>query len=288
MASEDDTNREKPEGDAAEQVEALLKAGTSMGGARPKATVEHDRALWLAKFKERDDRWNNPRVEHAMMTLARKCGIHAADTKVITIAGHDVLLVKRFDRQQTEDGYLRSRMVSAMTILKADERDRSNWSYLLLADELRKTSANKGDLTELFKRVVFNALISNTDDHARNHALIASGGKWGLSPVYDLTPYPQTSVSKRNLAMSCGEFGTYANKANLLSKCGRFFLSTEDANTIIDQMTEVVRSQWHLTARACGVSEDDCKRIENAFVYEGFHYDAQQMDSYQSMSRMSW
>lgn len=136
-----------------------MRAGTSMGGARPKATVEDEGALWLAKFPHRDDRWNNPRVEHAMLTLARECSISCAESRMTTIADKDVLLVKPFDRHKAETGYLRSRMVSALTLLDADDTQetadkRQKWSYLLLADEIRRATSGSQtkDLPELFRR----------------------------------------------------------------------------------------------------------------------------------------
>jgi serine/threonine-protein kinase HipA len=93
----------------------LLK--TSMGGARPKAVVEDQEALWLAKFNRPDDRWNFARVEHAMLILARSCGLTTAESRLVTVGGRDVLLVKRFDREKVKEGYLRSRMVSGLTLL---------------------------------------------------------------------------------------------------------------------------------------------------------------------------
>src|ERR1700680_570794 len=96
VAGERDPEAPKPAGADAEQAEALLRAGTSMGGARPKATVEDDDALWLAKFTHRDDRWNNPRVEHAMLALARDCGISCAESRITTVGDRDVLLGERF------------------------------------------------------------------------------------------------------------------------------------------------------------------------------------------------
>ena len=104
-----------PKGSDAEQVEKLMLLGTSMGGARPKAVVEDRSGLWVAKFNKPQDKWNNARVEHAMLTLARLCGIFAAESKVVVVGDRDVLLVKRFDREKAKGGYTRSRMVSAMT-----------------------------------------------------------------------------------------------------------------------------------------------------------------------------
>jgi serine/threonine-protein kinase HipA len=108
-------NNDMPDGDAEEQVKSLLLLGTSMGGARPKAVVEDEGGLWLAKFGRPDDRWNNARVERAMLVLARQCGIVAAESRIETIGDRDVLLVRRFDRDKAPGGYRRARMVSGLT-----------------------------------------------------------------------------------------------------------------------------------------------------------------------------
>lgn len=280
VAAEKDPDAPKPAGADAEQAEALLNAGTSMGGARPKATVEDDNSLWLAKFTHRDDRWNNPRVEHAMLTLARDCGISCAESQLTMVGDRDVLLVKRFDRHKTERGYLRSRMASALTLVDADDSPndadkRGKWSYLLLADEIRRaaTASQGKDLPELFRRVCFNALISNTDDHPRNHAVIAKDAAWSLSPAYDLTPNPMIAMDRRDLAMAFGDWGRYANRTNLLSQCERFLVSKEEATTIINSMIDAISASWYPTTRKAGVSERDCELIRSAFVYEGFGYD---------------
>ena len=280
VAAEKDPDAPKPAGADAEQAEALLNAGTSMGGARPKATVEDDNSLWLAKFTHRDDRWNNPRVEHAMLTLARDCGISCAESQLTTVGDRDVLLVKRFDRHKTEQGYLRSRMASALTLVDADDSPndadkRGKWSYLLLADEIRRaaTASQGKDLPELFRRVCFNALISNTDDHPRNHAIIAKDAAWSLSPAYDLTPNPMIAMERRDLAMAFGDWGRYANRTNLLSQCERFLISNAEATIIINSMIDAISASWYPTTRKAGVSERDCELIRSAFVYEGFGYD---------------
>ncbi len=256
-----------------EQMLELLQPGTSMGGARPKNVVEDPEGLWLAKFPDRSDKWNNARVEGAMLALAQECGLRVARHRIEHVAGKDVLLVQRFDRTLTADGYLRHRMVSGLTALGAEDShgDRSKWSYLLLADELRRRSARPAqDLEELFRRMVFNALISNTDDHPRNHALIAPTDKWELSPAYDLTPNPLTSVEKRDLAMTCGIYNRYANRANLLSQHGQFKLSLEHAVAIVNQLQQVVAARWHATLRQQGTTPADCDKLAGAFNYAGF------------------
>ena len=258
----------------------LLQAGTSMGGARPKATVEDEDGLWLAKFTHPDDRWNNPRVEHAMLTLARSCGLTCAESKLTKVGERDVILVKRFDRHKTDKGYRRCRMVSALTLIDAEDTadtpdKRDKWSYLLLADEIRRANTDNQarDLPELFRRVCFNALISNTDDHPRNHAVIATDAEWSLSPAYDLTPNPMIALGRRDLAMAFGDWGRYANRTNLLSQCERFLISKEEGARILDEMAAAVGGGWYGAARQAGVTERDCELIRSAFAYEGFGYD---------------
>lgn len=257
----------------AQQVEELMLLGTSMGGARPKTVVEDDEGLWLAKFNQVDDRWNHARVEHSMLILAQACGIRVAQSKIVTIGGRDVMLVKRFDRKKTNKGYQRFRMISGLTLLQAEESstERSKWSYILLAEELRKVCTDPaGNAAELFRRMCFNALISNTDDHPRNHAIIACGQEWGLSPAYDITPSMPVSIERRDLALICGDQGRFANAKNLLSQCQRFHLTPEEAGQIMATMEKCVGAEWYKTARAQGVTENDCGQISGAFVYPGF------------------
>lgn len=256
------------------QVEQLLLAGgTSLGGARPKATVEDGNSLWLAKFPRPDDRWNQPKVEYATLQLAKSCGIQIPDCRVERVGERDVLLVRRFDREHAGDGYLRHRMVSALTLLQSDDSaaDRARWSYLLLADELRRASSHPADdLRELFTRLCFNAAVSNTDDHPRNHALLARGSTWRLSPAYDLTPGTMRTETERFLAMDCGrDSSRWANRTVILSSAGRFLLSPQQAELIFDRVYAVVSSEWRRCYRQAGVSEKDCERLSGAFVYGG-------------------
>lgn len=277
QAAADAVINDEPEiaGSAAGHVDDLLLPGTSMGGARPKAVVEHEHNLWLAKFTRQDDRWNQPRVEHGLLKLAQACNLTVADSKVTNVAGRDVLLVRRFDRDPTTSGYRRHRMVSALTLLQIDDSPmaRTDWSYILLADEIRRVSAApEADLRELFGRMCFNAAVSNLDDHPRNHAVLAKEQDWRLSPAFDLTPAPVISIDRRDLAMTCGQFGRYANRENLLSMHGRFLLSHTEAAALLDRTVETIRSQWHPTMRQTGVSEADCEAVAGAFLYAGFFY----------------
>ncbi len=259
-----------PPGSAADQAEELLLlGGTAMGGARPKAVVEDDGALWIAKFARADDRYNQPRCEHASLELARACGIEVADSRLATVANRDVLLVRRFDRDPMEEGYRRHRMASAVTLLRIDDSVsvREGWSYLLLADEVRRASAApERDLRELYRRMIFNAAISNLDDHPRNHAVLAKDAGWRLSPAYDLTPFPVVS-QERSLALECGLHGRAATRVNLLSGHGRFLMSEEDAIGIFEGITSTVRAEWHNTFRRAGVPVRECELLSRAILH---------------------
>lgn len=248
-----------------------LDPGTSMGGARPKATIEHDNALWLGKFPERADRYNLQRIEYATLELARACGLNVCTARIEPIGGRDVLMLQRFDRQRTEEGtggYLRLGLVSGLTMLGSDDNplDRGKWSYLLLADNLRRWSEKpERDCVELFCRIVFNAAVTNIDDHPRNHAAIRSGRGWRLSPAYDLVPMPMISVDRRDLAMVVGSHGRAAGLYNIVSECARFGLAPEEAQQKIDAIVAVVQG-WRERFHACGVSAHDIDTITPAFL----------------------
>jgi len=249
-----------------------LEPGTSMGGARPKATIEDGNRLWVGKFPEKADRCNLQRVEFATLELARRCGIAACNARLESVGGRDVLMVERFDREFAEGGYLRFGLVSGLTLLDADDSylDRERWSYPLLADELRRWSEKPGeDRVELFRRIVFNAAVTNNDDHPRNHAVRRTARGWRLTPAYDLVPAPVVSLERRDLAMTIGTHGRTASVYNLLSQCERFGLTSEAARKEIEKMVATVQT-WRDHFRACGVSAKDIEYIAPAYLPDGF------------------
>ncbi len=263
-----------------EQIRNLLNPGTSLGGARPKTVIEDDGALWIAKFPQQGDRWNNAAIEAGMLALAAHCSIQVPAFRVESVGEESVLLVRRFDRRLIERndgtrGYVRHRMVSALTVLDAEESptDRANWSYVKFADEIQRWSKRaKSDRIELFRRIVFNALIANIDDHPRNHALIAPADSWFLAPAYDLTPNARQGMDGRRLAMDCGRFGRIARRDNLLSEADRFSLKPDEANTIIDEIAATIRTRWREEVLKHGGTSQDCAVVESAFQYPGFEY----------------
>ncbi len=265
------------------QIVDLLDPGSSLGGARPKNVVEDDDGLWIAKFPQRGDRWSNAPVEAAMLSLASRCGIRVPEARVERAGSESMLLVKRFDREpvaggDAHAGYLRHRMVSALTVLDASDAptDRRNWSYVLLADELQRWSSRpREDRAELFRRMVLNALICNVDDHPRNHAVVAPGREWRLAPAYDLTPNSRQGTEERRLAMECGLLGRLATRENLLSQSMRFGLRPHEANAMVDEMAQIVTRFWRADVLRLGGSERDCEVIGRAFSYPGFEYEAE-------------
>ncbi len=252
-----------------------LEPGTSMGGARPKATLEDDKRLWIGKFPEKADRCNLQRIEYATIELARRCGISACNARLEPIGGRDVLMVERFDRQHTEHGYLRFGLVSGLTLLDCDENylDRERWSYPLLADELRRWSEKPDeDRVELFRRIVFNAAVTNNDDHPRNHAVRRTTRGWRLTPAYDLVPAAVVSLERRDLAMTIGTYGRTASVYNLLSQPERFGLAPEAARREIEKVTATLKT-WREHFRACGVSAQDIDYIAPAFLPDCFFFE---------------
>lgn len=253
-----------------------LDPGTSMGGARPKATIEDAQSLWLGKFPARDDRFNLQRVEFATLDLARRCGLNVAQARLQAVGASDVLMVQRFDREHTNQGYLRFGLVSGLTVLDCGDShlDRERWSYPLLADNLRRWSDKpEADCTELFRRMVFNAAVTNNDDHPRNHALLHRQKGWRLSPAYDLVPSPVVSRERRDLALSIGDHGRTASIYNLISQAGRFGLSVADARAEINRLVDVVR-HWRESFFACGVSAKDIDHVAPAFLPECFFFES--------------
>ncbi len=263
-----------------EDLDRVLAPSSGMGGARPKTVVrDGDDQLWVAKFPSRGDRWNNAIVEAAFLSLAGECGIVVPETRIIELGGRKILLVKRFDQEPGHDGCIRRLFLSAHSLLGLGESvtDRLGWSYLDLAHLLRRiSSAPTRDATELFRRMVFNALVSNTDDHPRNHAVLGTDtGGWRLSPTYDLVPSNDRSLDNRNLAMTCGVIPgreRWVNRLNLVSGAQHFGLSEDDADTLITGVKKIVESRWEDHIRSHGGTAQDGRNIAHAIAYRGFEY----------------
>lgn len=251
------------------QLEDIFDAGSSMGGMRPKATVEDGSGkLWLAKFRSRNEQIDVPCIEAATMNLAKQAGLNAPIVKTETLEGKTVMLIERFDRNRQMGRIYREHMVSALTMLGCDESESKNKTYAEISDRIRAAGVAefiKQDQRELFGRMVFNILVSNDDDHLRNHAFLWQGDKrkWRLSPLYDVMPRA-TLAYERFLHLGVGPRGRLATLDNALAGCSRFGLSLGDANAVIDRIWRVVR-QWKTYFEGLGVPGREIENIAPAF-----------------------
>ena len=243
-----------------------LDHGTSIGGARPKATLRDGQRSLIAKFSSTTDRWAIVRAEWASLRLARRCGILTPETTVETVAGKDVLLVERFDRDPSPAGITRLQLLSALTLLDLDESEARLASYPLLAEILRRLARDgMSDARQLFRRMAFNILIGNTDDHAKNHAVFWDGRWLRLTPAYDLVPTMRAG-QEANQAMVVGALGRTSTLENVLSQCGRFGLLHSEASVILDEVDTTVAQYWIEEFTACGVPEAQIAQLDGRAV----------------------
>lgn len=216
----------------------LLVYGSSMGGARPKVTIELDGQQWIAKLSRRDDVFDQPRAEFASLRMAQDAGIPVPENQLRLIKGQAVLLVRRFDR----DGEHRAHYLSANALIAPDRMREGDVngpvSYLRLASVIQKVSQDaKADLRDLFRRMVFNIAIGNTDDHLKNHGFLHQGNdQYRLTPAFDLLPHPEQTAE---LALVVGDHGRAATFTNALSMCERFGVSKTEAANIIGEVVTV-------------------------------------------------
>ena len=255
-----------------------LEHGTSIGGARPKATLRDGRRALIAKFASTSDRWSIVRAEWACLKLARRCGIPTPKARVETVAGKDVLLVERFDRRAAAAGSagtgdasastsaLRYQLLSALTLLDLDDTEARLASYPQFAELLRRLAQDgAGDAQQLFRRMVFNLLIGNTDDHAKNHAAFWDGHWLRLTPAYDLVPTMRVG-QEADQAMAVGRFGRASTLANALSEAGRFGLLPAEAKSIVDEVEATLVKHWRAEFSRCGVPKMQIDRLADRGV----------------------
>lgn len=251
------------ETDTDEDLQLLFAPGSSLGGARPKASVrEKDGQLAIAKFPRKDDETSTVIWEAVALRLAHKAKIAVAVARVETVGKKPVLLLRRFDR----NGKRRIPFLSAMSMLSA--KDNESHSYLEIVDALRQHgAAPKADIEALWRRIVFSILISNTDDHLRNHGfLYHNSDGWLLSPAYDLNPVP-TDIKPRILTTAINEDDGTASLALAMSVANYFELDAARASEIAKQVGKAV-STWRNEAAHHGVGKSEIDRMASAFEHE--------------------
>ena len=241
----------------------LLAPGSSLGGARPKASVMAlDGTLWIAKFPSKYDDFNSGAWEMTVHDLAVMCGLNVPEAKAERFSKlGTTFLVKRFDR----DGKQRVHFASAMTMLgKQDGANASDGSsYLEIVSFLKANGAKpKRDLAELWKRIVFSMAVSNTDDHFRNHGFILSDQGWELAPLYDVNPdiygeYLSLNVDAKEAGI---DFELAINAAPYYGLCG------EEAAEAVDAVKNIVKNNWKSLAQKYGISRGETDRMAPAFM----------------------
>jgi len=251
------------EKDSDEDLQLLFAPGSSLGGARPKASVlEKDGHLAIAKFPRKDDEINTVVWEAVALILAKKAGIAVPESRVETVANKPVLVIRRFDR----DGPRRIPFLSAMSMLGS--KDNETRSYLEIVDAIRQHGAMpRADMEALWRRLVLNILISNTDDHLRNHGFLYEGPDgWRLSPAYDLNPMP-TDIKPRILSTAINEDDSTASMALAMEVAGYFELDANKARDIAAQVGIAV-SKWRAEAARQGLNKAEIDRMASAFEHE--------------------
>lgn len=242
----------------------LLKPGSSLGGARPKATVvDSKNELWIAKFPSKNDDMDIGAWEKVASDLARLCGLDVPESKIEKFSDiGSTFIVKRFDRK----GNKRVHFASAMTLLSktdgASFEDGS--SYLDILSFIRSNGSNPNeDTLELFKRIAFNMAISNTDDHLRNHAFIYNKTGWKLSPIFDVNPVPYGE----ELTLNINEYDNSISKETLIDSSYYYNLNKDEALKIVDNILLTVKENYEFLAKKYNISRSDIEYMRPAFSF---------------------
>jgi serine/threonine-protein kinase HipA len=251
-------------------LDAIFQGGSALGGARPKASIRDEQGiLWLAKFASASDAMDVPTIEAATLLLAKETGQCAPPVRTQSLSDRSVMLIQRFDRYWSEVGTeCRMGFVSGLTMLGCVESESPNKSYADLADAIRRychPSVIRRDNEELFRRMVFNILVTNDDDHLRNHGFVwdprLSG--WALSPLYDVMPRAAVA-DERYLQLGVGPQGRLADLDNALAAHAKFTLSQSKACEIMSNVWTVVR-EWRVYFDQYGVAEEQMDKVATAF-----------------------
>ena len=247
--------------ESAQDIQILLSPGSSLGGARPKASVmDRDDSLSIAKFPSANDKSDVIRWEAVALELAEKAGIRVPQRRLETIEGKSVLLLKRFDRISGQ----RVPFLSALSMVGGRFHEQEKYSYKNIADALAQYGASPNeDLAELWRRIVFTIMVNNTDDHLRNHGFLYERHRgWRLSPAYDINP----TTGPRVLSTAI-DYGNPTTDLNIARKVVEYFrLSKDQAEQIIREVSAAV-SHWESVAKRYGLSKDECSFMSSAFDY---------------------
>jgi len=245
----------------AKWLKQLLVPGSSLGGARPKASVyAPDGSLWIAKFPSKNDEWNTGAWEAVVHDLAALCGLNVPEAKPETFSNTgSTFLVKRFDRDIKQ----RIHFSSAMAMLgKTDGQGADGTSYLDIAYFIKSNSAKpKQDLEELWKRIVFNMAVSNTDDHLRNHGFLLTKHGWVLSPMYDVNP----DIYGNSLSLCVNENDSSISFELAIDTAKYYHINNNDAKNMVADIKKTVENNWRIIAEKYELSKGEISRMNPAF-----------------------
>ncbi len=226
------------------ELDLALFHGSSLGGARPKVSIEDQNKKYIAKFSTGSDIYNVVKAEFVAMRLAKEVGLNVAPVKITSAAGKDIILIERFDRIKVDAGWQRKSMLSALTLFGLDEMMARYASYEILAEIIRhKFTKPKETLEELFSRLVFNIQCGNTDDHARNHAAFWDGTDMSLTPAYDICPQGR-SGNEASQAMLISDDNRSSKLTTCLKTAHNFLLSENDAKVIFEKQKSIITERW--------------------------------------------
>jgi serine/threonine-protein kinase HipA len=268
-------------------LDQALNHGTSIGGARPKALIDHGTKKFIAKFSAANDTYSVVKAEFIAMKLATACGLNAASVSMTRAAHKDVLLIERFDRTHTRDGWTRYAMVSALTMLGLDEMMARYASYEDLAELIRHRFTDPKDtLKELYGRICFNVLCGNTDDHARNHAAFWDGRMLTLTPAYDICPQGRTGNEATQAMLIKGE-NRDSTLATCLAAAPDYHLKEAEAAALIEHQITTIAEHWPAVCDAAELSQVDRKlfagrQFLNSYALAGLDGHKALQDAYRS------
>jgi serine/threonine-protein kinase HipA len=258
-----------------QDLDNALLHGSSIGGARPKALIDDGAKKFIAKFSATNDTYSVVKAEFVAMRLAVRVGLNAAPVALQKAAGKDVLLVERFDRTRVKNGWRRRALVSALTLFGLDELQSRHAGYTDLADIIRaRFTEPRATLRELYARMVFNVLVGNTDDHARNQAAFWDGRHLALTPAYDICPQ-----SRNNPEANQAIYISDQDRRSQLEICRlaapRFLLNDDEARVIINGQVQTIREGWKAVCDEAGLSQVDRaflwrRQILNSYAFEDY------------------
>lgn len=267
---------------SADLAEAL-QHGTAIGGARPKALVEHGNVKYVAKFSSSSDVYSVVKAEFIAMRLARRVGLYVASVRLQRASNKDVLLVERFDRVAAENGWHRRAFVSALTLFGLDELMARYASYEVLAEIVRHRFTDApGTLREIFGRLTFNILCGNTDDHARNHAAFWDGQQLALTPAYDICPQPRAGNEASQAMLIAGE-NRLSRLATCMDAAPQFLMSRDQARRIVRAQVMKIAEHWDEVCREARITKTDrrllaSRQFFNPFSVEGAGFEVPRLE----------